>query len=188
MAIVEQLGQLLGARISVRSRVGLGSIFRVNLPAPDELSLPMNIHEHAQHADFVHGSKVMLIDDNESSLEATAATLRMFGCQVLTVTSSLAAIEALQNQEFALDLVISDYRLVGETGIDAVKLVLENQRALYGEDFLVASMIISGDTAPAELAKIRRENLELLHKPVAVDDLYRAVNKQLAMLAGVASL
>jgi len=80
-------------------------------------------------------------------------------------------------------MIVSDYRLGGgETGIDAIRLVCQNQKALYGDEFNLAALIVSGDTAPTELEKVNQAGLQMLHKPVKPQELYERVNSMLMAL------
>lgn len=184
LAIVRQLGQLLQHRIRLRSMPQRGSVFALDLPMCDAAAAPEKLPLQSTQPDFTRGTHVVLVDDNPDSLAATAETLRAFGAHVVTAASGLEAIDRLQAQEFAPQLVVSDYRLEGETGLDVIALLRENQRALFGDDFEMAALLITGDTAPDELRKAQAAGVTLLHKPLSPDRLYIAVNAHLAQLAG----
>ena len=182
LSIVRQLCALLDLKVMVESTYGVGSIFSVYVPI-SEKALARHRAVAAGH-DYVKGSFVLLIEDDEASLRATSETLKELGCRVLAVGSGMEAIEKLQGQEFAPQLVLSDYRLeYGQTGIDAIRMVYDNQRALYGDEFLLAALVISGDTAPEELLNVQRAGYQMLHKPVKVEILHRAMNNELRELA-----
>lgn len=73
-------------------------------------------------------------------------------------------------QTQAPDLLISDYRLRGQrTGAQAVTAL----RTLLGAGKPV--LMITGDTAPERLRESMSSGLPLLHKPVAPEQLCRAV-------------
>ena len=168
----------------MRSTPGRGSVFMVDVPIAQGTGPTLPASRGGTMTDYVRGAFVVLIDDNEASLDSTAGTLKAFGARVLTARSGLEAIERLQNQEFMPQLVISDYRLEhGETGLGAIQTVIENQRALFGDEFEISAMVISGDTAPQELRAVQAAGRVMLHKPVRPAALYEAVNAQLAVLA-----
>lgn len=183
LSLVSQLCTLLGLRLQLRSRPGVGSVFIVQVPLGQPAARPA-ADAAAPPRDRVRGAFVVLIDDNPESLEATAATLALFGCRVLAAASGIEALDRLQQQEQVPHLVISDLRLAqGETGIEAVRMVIDNQRALLGDAIEIPALIVSGDTSPAEMARVRDAGLAMLHKPLAVDALYAAVNAALTRLA-----
>ena len=183
LAIVKQLSDLLGLRLSVRSRFGRGSLFSVELDSCLATAPAIAITPQRDKVDYARGAIALVIDDNEDSLAATAESLASFGCKVLAASSGLQALERLQGQEFIPDLIVCDYRLEGETGIDAIQMILDNQKALLGDEVEIAALIISGDTAPHELEMVTRAGYRMLHKPVRLDDLYAAVNSELTQLA-----
>lgn len=187
LAIVRQLSGLLQIRIRLRSLPQRGSVFALELPLAKEEELPEQTINPEAESDFTRGACIVLVDDNAESLEATAQTLRSFGARVLAASSSLDALGRLQSQEFAPQLLVSDYRLVGETGLDVIRVLSENQKALYGDDFEIATLLITGDTAPAELQKAQRAGILMLHKPLSAERLYQGVNERLAALAHTGS-
>ncbi|HVR52077.1 MAG TPA: ATP-binding protein [Pseudorhodoferax sp.] len=185
LAIVAQLGELLQVPVRVRSRPGRGSVFTLSLqpahPQHGDAGLPA---EQAPAGDYLRDAFVVLIDDNAESLEATATTLCAFGCQVLQARSGADAVARLRAQALAPQIVVCDYRLEdGETGPQAIALVIDDQRLLWGERFAICALVLSGETAPAELAQVRQAGLALLHKPVKPEALYQAVQMQLRALA-----
>jgi signal transduction histidine kinase/CheY-like chemotaxis protein len=183
LALVKQLVDLLSLRVRVRSTERKGSLFLVEMPLALAVHTPRRTVEALSRMDHVRGAFVVVIDDDEDSLQATATTVVEFGCRALTATSGLDAIAKLQGQEFMPQLILSDYRLgAGETGIDAIRLVTQNQKALFGDGFALPSLLVSGDTAPSELQKVVEAGLSMLHKPVRPQDLHDQMNAMLEKL------
>src|SRR5205085_6245581 len=121
--LVRQQCELLGLPLRLRSVVGRGSVFTVSIATASRADAVSAEAQPDRTADFVRGAFVVLIDDDEESLLATATSLRSFGCRVLAASSGMGAIERLQQQEFMPQLVISDYRLAdGETAIEAIAM------------------------------------------------------------------
>ena len=127
----------------------------------------------------MRGAFVILIDDDKISREASEYTLREFGCRVLCASSGIDAVAKLQNQEFAPNIIIVDYRMEGETGLEAIKMVTDNLNALFGEGFSIPALVVSGDTSPEELRRVTESGYPMLHKPVAVAAMRDEMNRQL---------
>ena len=70
------------------------------------------------------------------------------------------------------DLVMCDYRLPGDDGVDVIRRL----RALLGQD--LPAVLITGDTAPEATA--RAEGCLVLHKPLTHDQLRAAIGPLLA--------
>jgi len=184
LSLARQLSDLLGHRLRVKSSIGKGSVFLIEVPMAAALDPVQPIIQSAVLPDYVRGACVVLIDDNEASLDATSATLREFGCKVVSARSGLEALSRLEGQETMPQMIISDYRLEdGETGIDAIKMVVDNQRAVFGDEFTIQAVVMSGDTAPGELIRVQEAGYPMLHKPVKVEILYRTINEKLRQLA-----
>jgi two-component system, sensor histidine kinase len=181
LAIVRQLCDILGYDIRVRSVVGKGTVFAVRAPLSTESvsETAANRSEDMNQRDYVRGAFVILIDDDRMSREASEHTLREFGCRVISASSGLDAVAKLQNQEFAPNIIIADYRMEGETGLEAIKMITENLNALFGEQFSIPALVVSGDTSPEELRRVTESGYPMLHKPVAVAAMRYEMNRQL---------
>ncbi len=187
LSLVKQLSDLLACRIHLRSVPGKGTMFAIDVPLASVHSARPADPEAPPRPDFVRGATVLVIDDDKASLDATASTLRAFGCEVLSAMDAGGAVELLEQRGCMPQLVLSDHRLAdGENGIGAIQAVLAQQRAQFGDDVEVAAMLLSGDTAPQVLHAVQRAGYTMLHKPLKPDALYRAINDTLERLATTA--
>lgn len=107
---------------------------------------------------------VVVIDDDPLVLEAMAGLLQSWGYRVLAAPSGDAVMEAL-DEELPPDLIISDYRLAGETGID----VIERLQGAFPAP--IPAVLISGATAPEDLRFFSESGYRTLHKPVTAGAL-----------------
>lgn len=183
LAIVHQLAELLDVRLRLRSRPGRGSVFSVGLPVCAARLAPDAKAAGGPVGDFARGAFVVLVDDSEESLEATAASLQGFGCRVLAASSSARAIERLAEEADMPQLIVSDFRLERENGLQAIDNIVAHQKSVFGPELDIAAIIVSGDTGPVEMGQVLRAGHPMLHKPVPLDSLHAAVNQQLARLA-----
>lgn len=179
LAIVRDVAALLGARVRLKSAVGRGSTFAVEVrraDAPPHAALPA-----PAGVDYVRGAFVVLIDDDPMALDGVATTLRDFGCRVLAVSSAVDALRRLAEVDFVPQIVISDYRLGGGvTGLEAIATVAGALATLCGEAFRPPAIVVSGDTSPHELKRVGEAGHLMLHKPVGVAPLHGAMNELLA--------
>lgn len=189
LAIVRDLAHLLGARIRVKSVRGRGSTFVVDLPLARAAQSPEPARHTARPIDYVKGAFVVLIDDDRSAREAVFTTLKDFGCRAIAAASAAEALHALSTIDFAPQVILSDYRLEGSVdGLDAIATVLDNLRTLYGEDFALPAILISGDTSPDVLQRVAEAGFPMLHKPVRAELLHESLNAILdpAIMSGPA--
>lgn len=172
LAIVRRTANLLGHRITVRSKVGQGTMFRVALPLADA---PTPSADPAAHPDTpaLASRTVLVIEDEEQQRGALSMYLQAQGCRTIVAASAEEAVAQLGEEGGGLpDVVVSDFRLTGRTtGLDAVAAV----RQKAGRP--IPAVLVTGDTDPARLRQAKRAGCALLHKPYRPDDLRRALSQ-----------
>jgi two-component system, sensor histidine kinase len=161
LAIVKRIGELLGHPIEVKSRMGRGSKFSVELPLThDETSLPIIDGDRALEFTNLVGATILVIEDETSVLDAIEIVLKQWGCHVLAAQSGIEALEKLHQHDSAPNVILCDYRLRDEeTGIAAIQ-------AIHRQWGAIPAALITGDTAPDRLKEATESGYELLHKPL----------------------
>lgn len=169
LAIADGLARALGHKLSVVSRPGQGTVFRLELPLwIGAVAATDPAVSHPPRPARLAGLQVLVIDDDEAVLSGMAQLLRSWGCTVAAAGSISEALELAKVQ--APDLIVSDYRLRGnQTGAEAIAAL----RSLLGKD--VPALMITGDTAPDRLREALASDVPLLHKPVVPDQLFRSM-------------
>ena len=158
LAIVRRLGELLGHPIEVASREGRGSVFRVRVPAGDASASVPGASEYAP--DVLAGRRILVIDDEPNVRTATVRLLSQWGCDAAAVPDAASAMRAYRAGETP-DAMIVDFRLgTHGDGLDAIAQL----RQRFGGD--VPAVLVSGESAAEELARIAASGIPLLHKPL----------------------
>jgi PAS domain S-box-containing protein len=173
LAIVRRISTLLGHRVSVRSSLGKGTAFRVEVPVatPDAAPLPRETVPTA-----VAQKLILAVDDDSTVLDAVRLTLESFGYHVLSADGESSARCALRTSAERPAAIVTDFQLgEGANGLDLLK-------RLRGElGFHLPGVILSGDTSTARLREIAMaEGIEVLRKPVTPDDLAAALGRCLS--------
>ncbi len=177
LAIVRDLAHLLGLKVRLKSAPGRGSTFAIEVPRARSVAPVVDPVEKTGQVDYVRGAFVVLIDDDPLALDGLATTLKDFGCRVLAATSGAEALGGLAESEFAPQMVVSDYRLAeNESGLQVIAMLVESQRALYGESFALPALLITGDTSPEELERVVKAGYPILHKPFGARRLFETLN------------
>ncbi|MEA5475174.1 PAS domain S-box protein [Synechococcus sp. CCY9201] len=119
LAISRNLVEMMGGSIWVESVLGSGSTFHFHArfglqPHPAAKRMPV--------AEELRGVRVLVVDDNSSALEITAAMARGFGMEADTASDAEAAVRAVQQADaegHPYALVLMDWRMPLINGIEA---------------------------------------------------------------------
>ncbi len=127
LAICKNLVQMLGGRIWVESREGEGAMFQVELPL--KASRNMKPEEKAQQHQGMttapsHSLSVMVVDDEQDSVELMRELFTSLGHSVVTANSGYEALRLLEKQSVP-DLVFMDVQMPYLTGTDTMKIMKE---------------------------------------------------------------
>jgi signal transduction histidine kinase len=171
LAIVHRLAGLMGAPLSVRSRVGHGTSFSLLLPkgqAPRQAAPALGTGAKQPLGLSLQGLQVVVVEDEIAVRDGLVVLLQAWGARVL-------AFEAMDGLETWLggpaperpDLLLVDYRLPqGRTGIEA----LEALRARWPAVNLPA-VVITGSSLGGHEDQAVRHDYHLLIKPVLPNKL-----------------
>jgi signal transduction histidine kinase len=175
LAIVERISAAMGAKVTLHSEPGRGSVFRLWL----ERYTGSVVHDKANIASNkdLQGMRVLVIDDEEPVRIGMQELLSSWGCICHTADELSSALKcvALLPMDAQPEVILADYRLrEGATGGQAIT-ALRSYLTLRGMDTLVPAIIITGDTAPERLREARSTEASLLHKPVSASALQQAL-------------
>lgn len=185
LSIVRRLGRLLQHPIELRSRPGRGTRFRLTVPlaepsdaSQESLQLPELESPvlHAFHVPALEG-RVLLIDDEEDIREAMTELMRAYGIDAIAVAGEAEAAELLmQSDAHPVALLMCDYRLA--EGADGLEVGLR-LRERFRLD--APMLLITGETAPDRLLRVRASSVPVLFKPVGAAALMQAISELMAV-------
>ncbi|MBN9430017.1 MAG: response regulator [Burkholderiales bacterium] len=181
LAFVKHLSRLLDHPVQVSSRPGRGSRFRVTVPWTPAGYSVAGIDEPASVHVGVHvgalSARVLLLDDEQAIADAARAFFAAGGLRLDVVgdpADARVALDAAQLGGQPYRLLISDLRLAGGgDGLQAAQALLE------GRNPQPALLLLTGETAPAQLRRVRDAGVRVLFKPVEPGALLRAVRAAL---------
>lgn len=166
LSIVKRMTALMGLQIRMRSQLGRGSMFAVELPdgpkvAPEAPRPP---------AALPQSILIGVVEDNMQVLQALALALDAAGHQVVAAPSGNQLLERLGAR--SPQLIISDYRLAdGATGVEVVRAV----RSIFGTT--LPAILITGDTDPELIRKMRQQGIAIHYKPLRLEILLARIQE-----------
>lgn len=175
LAIVREVGKLLGMTVKVSSRVGEGTQVRVQIPQKAIVSKPAEAHPSdtvAARPIAPVRSRLILVEDNESVRTATELFLKLEGYEIASAPSIAEAESLFQGMQPG-DVIIADYHLDDlHTGLDMILSLRER----FGYE--VPGIVLSGDL-PSVLRSVRTvvPACVFLSKPVDTGALIQAIDE-----------
>jgi two-component system CheB/CheR fusion protein len=176
LAIVQQLAEVLGHPVNVRSVLGKGSVFSIEVPVAP--SAPGRGIRHSKEPDDGEYTPrigtILLLEDDELVRDALTLFLKKDGHRVVAVATGKAALTLVTKQALRPDLLISDYNLADAmTGVHAAT----HLREALGSQLPV--VILTGDVRVAVLRDIAKHGYVSWHKPLAAAELLKGVQRLL---------
>ncbi len=160
LSIVLRLVRLLGSNVSVTSKPGQGSCFKVRA-VRCELPPGCGRLRTDTSVSIANQPMVAFIDDEVRILEAMLALFEQWGIEAATGEDARSVIQDCRQIGRKPDAIISDYRLAeGRTGVEAIAEL----RAEFGPD--IPALLVTGDTAATTLQALDASGLPVLHKPL----------------------
>lgn len=119
---------------------------------------------------------ILLVDDDENILKSLARMLRAEGYRILTARSAKEGLMKLEDEDYEVDLVISDHMMPTMTGIDFLKRV----RVEYPH---VLTIMLTGHSEVGTAIKAINEVgiYKFILKPWNNDDLLQTVKRALEL-------
>ena len=174
LAIVKRLTELMGLPVAVRSRVGKGTVFSMNVPVGrvlrrvDSLGSDSVPAAKAPLGLTLQGRFIVVVEDEAAVREGLVVLLQAWGAQVQAF-DTVAAVQAwlADPQAEPPDLLLVDYRLPeGTTGIDALTSI----RRRWAQRLLPA-IVITGSSLGGHEDEAVVHDFHLLIKPVLPNKL-----------------
>ncbi|MET0529497.1 MAG: hybrid sensor histidine kinase/response regulator [Microvirga sp.] len=169
LAIARGIAGALGHVLSLSSREGSGSVFRILVPRTLEVEAADDRPAGNLEGGRLTGSRIMIVDDDAIVRDAMMALLSGWGC-LCWAFEDPSDVARFPGHEPAPDALICDYRLRGgQTGAEAIAMLRQHWKRP------IPAILITGDTAPVRMREASDSGVPLIHKPVRPDLLRSAL-------------
>ncbi|WP_417786833.1 NahK/ErcS family hybrid sensor histidine kinase/response regulator [Stutzerimonas xanthomarina] len=175
LAIVDRIASMLAYPIQVRSQLGRGSVFSIDVPLADPSE-----HLPAEAPGLLPvlgnplpGRRLLVLDNELSILHSMAALLGQWGCDVLTATDQAAALAVLDGSP--PEVILADYHLdQGVTGWDVVAAL----RAHFALE--IPAVMVTADRSDQCRPQLQGFGVPVLNKPVKAGKLRSVLSHMLS--------
>jgi len=171
LAVVHGIVKQSGGHIAVYSEPGVGTVFKIYLPAIQEAA---GRSAPKQAATDLHGTETILLAEDEEAVRAvTSAALQRFGYQVLKASGGAEALDLAQQAGGKIDLLVTDVVMPEMSGPE---LAIALQERFPG----IKVLFLSGYTDDAIVRHgILQAGVAFLQKPFIPSSLARKVREVL---------
>ena len=180
LAIVKRLADLMYSPLTLRSRVGHGTVFSFTIPMgrPPRLQ-PSQVVSRPGLGITLDRRHVVVVEDEQAVLDGLQVLLKGWGATVSAFDSVQGVTAWAAQCTTCPDLAIVDYRLPEQqTGIDAIRAL----RARFGQDLPV--IMVTGSTMTGHEEEARQHHFHVLIKPVVPTKLRAMIAFKLGVRQG----
>jgi CheY-like chemotaxis protein len=137
-----------GGMVKVQTEPGVGTTFRVFLPA-SELSAGVEAAAEAPSLPRGRGEQILVVDDEAAILSVTSETLQAFGYRVMTAVDGAEAIAVYAQHRHEIALVLTDMSMPIMDGAMTINALIRINPAVR---IVAASGVASGPTGELDRA------------------------------------
>ncbi len=121
LSIVERIARVLDCEVTLKSNVGRGSRFAIEVPrGAGELAAPKLRAPVRLNVGRLDGTVVLCIDNERAILDGMETLLGGWGCRTLVAADLSEAIAAIEDSHLEPDGFLVDYHLDGANGVTAI--------------------------------------------------------------------
>jgi signal transduction histidine kinase len=182
LAIVKRLAALMKAPLSMRSSVGHGTVFTLELPIGKTPRAPAQVLPGKAPVGITLAGRLIVVVEDEPAVRAgLEVLLKGWGAAIESFDSVAESARWAQACDLAVvkpDLLIVDYRLEeGRTGVDAIRALRERFGAA------VPAILVTGSTMTGHDKEAQTHDFHLLIKPVVPNKLRAMIAFKLGVKA-----
>ncbi|WP_420411695.1 PAS domain-containing hybrid sensor histidine kinase/response regulator [Roseibium sp.] len=160
LSIVERISHVLKHNVDLKSELGKGSCFTVELPRTAPVPEHQPAPQPAASVSQLDGLCVVAIDNEPDILSGMRHLLTNWNCKVVTACDDAQAATLLNHAGFTPDVILADYHLDNGTGIEAIVKL----RWKFGSH--IPAILITADRSRAVRTEASDKGIAFFNKPL----------------------
>ena len=174
LTISNQLVELMGSKLEIKSKLGAGTkfYFTVNFPLGDWIA-PLPQSQEAKKS--FKNPKILLVEDNLINQRVISLILKYNNAQVELANNGLEAVQKFNDQDF--DLILMDIQMPVMDGLEATRIIRDSSKYQKRQTPIIAvsANAFEEDRKRASLVGMN----DFIAKPVKADELEGIIYKYL---------
>jgi len=196
MGIAGSLASLMDGKITVESRIGVGSTFTAYLTQrliKDSIAIGREVSAQLQSFSFSHkasplkgqlthehiSGNVLIVDDVIINLLVAKGLIEPYGISIKTALSGFEAIEMMKKEAF--DIIFMDHMMPEMDGVEAVSIIRQN-----GYKGIIVALTANAVTGQMEIL-LENGFDDFISKPIDTQQLDTILNKYIGKMRRVKS-
>lgn len=174
LSIVQRLSILLGHQVEVRSVLGKGSQFSVEVSRGIGVAAAPAMDTEPHLPIVAHAGTILIVEDDPEVRALLQLLLEGEGHVIHSADDGVAALKLVADGSFKPDLVLTDYNLPHD--MDGLQ-VARKLRDILGATLPV--IVLTGDISTETMRDVAGHGCVQLNKPVKMTELMAAIHKLL---------
>lgn len=178
LSVVDRACRLLGHKLAVRSKPGVGSVFSIEMDvvaATPQIAEPAGLLPSPNNE--IIDQIIMVIENDEDVLYGATRWLEQMGASVIPAHSTEEAMGFVKDAGIPPDLILADYQLDGDdTGIAAIRQIRDTK----GQH--VPAILITADRSERVREAGLQNDVSVMTKPVKLARLRQLIGWKLGMV------
>ncbi|WP_422019077.1 PAS domain-containing hybrid sensor histidine kinase/response regulator [Roseibium sp.] len=171
LSIVERISHVLNHKVNLRSTLGKGSCFSVELPRSAPVPDIEPVPQPAAIVGQLDGLCVVAIDNEPDILSGMRHLLTNWNCNVITACDDTQAAAFLNHENLTPDVILADYHLDNGTGIEAIVKL----RWKFGSH--IPAILITADRSRPVRTEAADKDIAFFNKPLKPAALRAALGR-----------